>query len=789
MNSDTPSVRLESTAFYVLLATVILAPLAFWPSPYVVLDVVKAAIIGIGTLISAIIYGIIAIQERKAVLPPSNIFWTTLCIIASLVLSAAASVQAAKSFFGQGFETGTVAFVAVLFIAALAAYAATVRKSERTILVYAALVATYLILFVFQALRIAFGPGFMTLSILGTRTASVLGGWYNFGTFSLVIALLSLVAVIRLPLSRGMKLAYVVLGVISFVSAALINDPRAWLAAFATTVALLVYFFVNRRPNGSGIRGVLSRIAWIPLIACLVVFVFVWRGPAIAGPAINRANIGYSELSLPWQMTLDVTAGSIKNSPLFGVGPNHFIQAFFANKPETINPTAAWNVEFPSGFAYLPTFLVTQGLLGGILWTLFLVFFGIAAVKTLKRLPQDPSSSFIVLSSLFISIFLWLMLLLSVPSPAMLFITFVITGIFFGSAVSAGCLVPLTLLPQPQTRLARMFTPALIVVIVLGGLMLLTTVRKTVALSYFGSGVKELTVTGNASQADADFRKALMFDTSDVFFQGRAEAALAEANAIGNNISHAGSASSSQAMLAQVTGLVNQAYGDAQTAIAYDPSNYYNYISAARVSEIASGLKMDNAYDSAVTSYTKAIGLNPGNPSIYLSLARLQASQAKYDDAIRTLGAALRVKNNYLDGVFLLSQVYAAQGDLGNAIIASQVATQLNPQNPLLYFQLGLLEYNSKNYTAAAGALAAAVKIQPDYANAEYFLGLSDARLGNTSDAVAQFSALAHSNPDNQEVALILANLQAGKPIFADTQAAVTPPEKRPTLPVKEKQR
>jgi len=166
----------------------------------------------------------------------------------------------------------------------------------------------------------------------------------------------------------------------------------------------------------------------------------------------------------------------------------------------------------------------------------------------------------------------------------------------------------------------------------------------------------------------------------------------------------------------------------------------------------------------------------------------LQASQNKFDDAVKTLGAALQSKNNYIDAVFLLSQIYAAKGDLANATIAAQVAVQLNPQNPLTYFQLGLLQYYNKNYDASAQALAAAVKIQPDYANAKYFLGLSLARQNNATDALAQFTDLAASNPDNQEIALIVANLKAGKSIFADTQASTVPnPAKRQNLPIKQK--
>jgi tetratricopeptide (TPR) repeat protein len=97
------------------------------------------------------------------------------------------------------------------------------------------------------------------------------------------------------------------------------------------------------------------------------------------------------------------------------------------------------------------------------------------------------------------------------------------------------------------------------------------------------------------------------------------------------------------------------------------------------------------------------------------------------------------------------------------------------------------LQYNNKNYSAAADAMGVAVKLQPDYANARYFLGLAYARIGKTADAIDQFDELQKSNPNNEEINLILANLRAGKPIFADAVAPVTPnPEKRSNLPIKE---
>ncbi len=75
----------------------------------------------------------------------------------------------------------------------------------------------------------------------------------------------------------------------------------------------------------------------------------------------------------------------------------------------------------------------------------------------------------------------------------------------------------------------------------------------------------------------------------------------------------------------------------------------------------------------------------------------------------------------------------------------------------------------------------------PEYANAKYFLGLSYYGQGRTADAINQFEDLAKTNPDNQEVALILANLRDGKAPFTSAQPPVTDqPVERPTAPLSE---
>jgi len=788
-SASKPGSRLESWAFRVLLAVLVLSPLSFWSSAYVTLDTVKTAVIAIGILASAVIFGIAAFKEKKLVLPPRSMTWLGVLMAASLIASAFVSGHAWKSIFGQGFEISSASFVILLFLSAALVGAAVFRKAERAIILYAALAGPFIILWIFQALRLVFGAHFASLGILNVVTATVFGNWYSLAIYSLVVIILGLSAVMFLPLSRRVKIAYWVLIGLAAVGAFIINSAVVWDMAALVLLGLAIYATaIKPSPAGPRLVSFLKRVAWIPFAAFLVAGLFAWKGNQIAGPIITKMNAGYSELSLPWQMTLDVGTGALKDQPLFGTGPNRFTQAFLAHKPAGIDQTDAWSVEFNTGFGLIPTFMIEQGMIGLILWILLFVYLGLLGKKSLARAAaaSDPTARFIVVSSFFAAVFVWLVSLAYVPSQAAFLLAFAMTGIWLGSSMSYGYLSPLAL--PTSGRSSRIFRGTVVVLSAVAAIWGIVAIKDTAALAYFGKGLQALTVANDPIVADNDFRMAVTLNPIDVYWQARAEASLAEARALVGTLTASSDASTSQAVATRTVALGNQASQYAANAVAADPTNYYNHVSEARVAELAASLKMQNGYQAGVQAYSNAIRFNPGNPSLYLSLARLQVSANQLDAALQTIGASLQVKNNYLDAVFLLTQVEAAKGNLPDAITAAKFAIGLNDSNPLLYFQLGLLQYMSGDYAGAAPTLAQAVKLQPDYANAEYFLGLSYARLNRLPDAAAQFQALAVTNPDNQEVALILANLRAGKsPFVGATPPASTAPEKRSSPPIPEK--
>lgn len=774
-----------SAAFYALLTTLVLAPLAFLPTPYVSLDVVKTTFIVLGALISVLLYVVSSYRSRSFILPPRGVLWSGIAVVASLIISTFVGGHADKSFFGQGFEIDTASFLIVLLLLGIAALGIIRQKPERTVIAWVGITSAFLVLVLFHVLRFIIGPTFLSFGILPSVVSTIVGSWNDIAIYGIVISCMALPALMFLPLSRKIRIVYSALLVLGLLAAFIVNSAPVWFAACIVFATFVVFQTISKSQTGTGVSSFFKRIAWLPLVIACLAGILTWKGVPIAKPAIDTLGAEYTTLSLPWQISLDVTAGALKESPLFGVGPNRFTQAYIVYKPLIVNTTDAWGTEFSYAFGLIPTFLATQGILGMLAWILLMICVIASIIKMLRSLPSDPQARFVVASLSMAAAFLWIISILIVPSHTMVLFAAFATAAALGAGVAYGLIRPAT---SPSLQMSRFSTASFVVAVALCAIWIVWYGKGAIALAYFGSGAKALSVSADTVAADRAFAQAYFFDPSDIYLRARAETGIVKANQIASTITQNMPASTSQELIGQVVDTVNAAAKYAEQAITSDNTNYYNYLSEARVSELAANVRMDKGYDTAVAAYTRAIQLNQWNPSLYLSLARLQASQNKLDDAQRTLGAALQVKNNYLDAIFLLSQVAAAQGNLKDAITAATVASQINPQNPIIWFQLGLLQYNNKDYSAAAKAMESALAIQADYANVQYFLGLSYVRLNRMGDAVAQFERLAATNPDNQEVAFILTNLRAGKSPFADAQPPVTPnPEKRPSLPIKQK--
>lgn len=782
---------LGKASLVIFLLTIFLAPLAFVSSGYAPIDTTKTIVIVFGALLSCILYAISAFKGKKISVPKHPIFTIGVLLVISTIISTFVSTSFQKSLIGQGFGVTTASFLILMFVVSFFVSRIASKNKDGMLFIYGAFIASFLLLALFHILRLFAGPDFLSFGTLTSVVSSLIGPWYDLGIFAGMAFLISFFAGSLLSLRKSIKILLYAVTVLSGFIMLLINSYTIWVIMAIIFGLYLAYSYAQTPAIGTGVRKITSRISYLTLAIFILSLIFVWKGTGISNSFSATPQFEQNNISLPWQLALDVTADTIKEKPLFGAGPNRFGSQFLLNKPQIINNSQFWNIEFDSGFGFLPSFLVTHGIVGGILWVLFLIAFISVGIKSLRH-AKEGFARFAIISSFFTASFLWLVALIYTPSHVLIFFTFIVTGIFLAVLGSEGVILTRTYSSHDgiwTKRLVLIVGSLSIIILVLWAFVY---IKKFVAIEYFQKGITALNMPQGAGvdSAQSYFKSALAWDKADIYYQALSEVNIIKITAMAQTLqaqNEKDPKSVDQELAKAVMALIQESVEFTRQAIALDPANYYNYVAEARISEIALSLQIPNGYENAKNAYTSALNFNPYNPALYLNLARVEAAQNKLDEAQKNIGAALQLKSNYTEAVFLLSQIQVNQGKIKDAITSVQFAAQINPNNPQIFFQLGFLYYNDKNYQSANEAFNKAIELDPEYANARYFLGLSYARLGRTSDAVAQFEILARTNPENQEVALILSNLRSGKSPFTDAEPPVdSKPEKRKSLPVKE---
>ncbi|MEK7505054.1 MAG: tetratricopeptide repeat protein, partial [Patescibacteria group bacterium] len=179
------------------------------------------------------------------------------------------------------------------------------------------------------------------------------------------------------------------------------------------------------------------------------------------------------------------------------------------------------------------------------------------------------------------------------------------------------------------------------------------------------------------------------------------------------------------------------------------------------------------AINTAVTSGKKAILWRGGGADNWFTLAQLyeRLHGLQVAGALEEARAAYEAAGQLapLDTglLFNRSRFEESVGELNQAVNFVQVATELAPADFTLWLRLGVLKFKLRDWAGARAALESALTLNPNYADARYFLGLTYAELGLTDVALAEFNRLRVTNPDNQEIEQIIANLQAGLTPFA----------------------
>ncbi|MDO8620643.1 MAG: tetratricopeptide repeat protein [bacterium] len=785
----------ERIASLCLLAIVFLLPIFFVPSVSYPFQFSKIVLVSGLALVAFALWLIGRLKDGRFVFPGSPMLVVLFVIAGLFALSSLFSGTVTSSFFGQGFEVGTAVNMLLLSVMAFLT-SVMFRRKEQLFGSYVAFLASFLLVALFQILRFAFGPDFLSFGIFTETASNTVGKWNDLGIFFGVATLLSLITIEFLSLNRLFKSIVYLSLPLSLAGIAIVNFSLVWYVLALFSLVFLVYlmsFGSSRKSRLNEDAGDISPASVKPLkrlpipslLVLLVSVVFILPGNTLGSQIGGALGISQIEARPTWGTTFDVARQTLVKDPLLGAGPNQFVSEWLKYKPFGVNNTPFWNVDFNFGVGLVPTFLATTGILGFLAWAIFFLLFLVSGFKAILSDLSDTFSQYLVTSSFLTALFLWIVAVFYVPSLTIFALTFFFTGLFVAS-LAVSRIVPMKTLSFADNPRASFVSVLLLILLLIGSVTLgYTLFQKYTGSVLFQKGVISFNTEGDLAKAERLIARAAEMSPQDIYYRFLTELTLMRINTV---LRQGTDTISPEAARTEFQNLLGVALSSARKAVAQNPRNYENLMSLGRVYEAVVPLKIEGAYENARTHYGHALELNPRGPAIHLTIARLEATKGDNSKARESILSALQEKSNYTEAIFLLSQIEVQEGNIKGAIASVEAAATIAPNDGAVFFQLGLLRFNDRNYLGAVGALERAVKLNPDYANAKYFLGLSYEKLNRDEEAISEFTDLKASNPDNKEVELILKNLKAGRSPFASATPPVDDtPEKRSKLPLEEK--
>ncbi|MEK7567366.1 MAG: tetratricopeptide repeat protein [Patescibacteria group bacterium] len=769
----------------IFLAFAFLLPIFFVPSQIITFQFGKGFFLFAVSLVLSVIFLLGVLREGKISFPKSLTSLGLLVVLFSYIVSGAFNAYPNLSLVGQGFETDTAFFI---LVAALISFLVPIAFRSKTSLfnIYLAVVASFFVAALFNVVHF-FVPSFSFGGLFSSSVANLVGTWNDLGVFAGFITLFSLISLGVLEVRGVWRIVIQMALVLGVAFLAIVNFNTVWIVVASFTLVFFLYSLSYAKNGGNvanNISGGIKNLPWSPIVVFIISITFLFFGTSLGNAISGWLNITQLEARPSWSTTISIAKETLKENPIIGAGPNQFVSEWLKYRPQAVNESLFWNVDFTSGIGTIPTAFITLGGVGIVAWLIFFILFGIEGFRAIRRLRGEVFTHYLAFSSWIASLYFWIIAIFYTPGHVMYALAFLFTGVFIATLVLEGVVEEKHF--DFSNSPGKSFVGSLITIVFL--IVFITSaylaVKRFVSYAMFNRAIIVYSSNRDLNVVEERVKKSLAIEEADIFFRTLTDIYLARLQDLaGRNPSE----SEIEALRAEFQQYLSSAVASAQAATVVNPMNYQNWLSLARVYENIVPFRIDGAYEQALTTYDRALSLNPTSPLIVLSKARLEIAKGNNAKAREYIAESLKVKNNYTDAIFLLTQLEVSAGNTKKAIEAATSGTLLAPTNPVLFFQLGLLHYNDRNSSKAIEALEQAVRLENQYANARYFLGLSYDRLGKTNEAIAQFEEIQKTNSDNAEVKLILENLRSGRTAFARVEPPLDDkPEKRQNPPVSE---
>jgi tetratricopeptide (TPR) repeat protein len=170
-------------------------------------------------------------------------------------------------------------------------------------------------------------------------------------------------------------------------------------------------------------------------------------------------------------------------------------------------------------------------------------------------------------------------------------------------------------------------------------------------------------------------------------------------------------------------------------------------------------LSQANQDDAAIAKFQEVIGTIDTCGECYVNIGAIYARNKRYDEAEKAFKTAIEQNPNLPDAYNGLANVYNALRKFDEAAEASakaqelQAASGAGPADAGAVFNQGVILWNSGKIAEAKVQFEKAVELDPNMAEAHYWLGMANLNEGKLPEAVGYFEKYVELAPEGQYAA------------------------------------
>ena len=718
------------------------------------------AFIGL-VLISFLLFGTKIVLSKKLSFRTSVVDLPIIGLLVVGLLSSIFSVSMYDSFFGRG-EFFVMNFIFMVFLALFYFLIINfVNSPMRWRLMMDVIVGAGGVSALLFVLKLVFK--FDVLGLLGAPVWNSFDKLNSvFGLWLIVVFVLAAGQMMKRSLSIGRSLAYFFTVVLIFASLVLLSFNILWWMLLCGLVLLLLLGF-------SYVKDI--RVGWLSVLFALLILtgVFIIFGTPKSLQSALPAEVALG-IKPSWSITLDTMFSGVKPF-ILGTGLGTFNYDFSKFRPESFNyDSMAWSLRFGQPFSSVLSFAAEGGILTLLLFVfIFLFVLGHVFQIWLKNrivsqgLMSSRNFDREMMEDLRLDVFLvvvgWVTMTVGMAvmyfSPGLWWMWWLLLGMivaglsFFNSSMVSEKEWAIEDTPQYSLSFSFVLIIAMAAVVMLG----IWGVRLYMAEASYTRALN----AKDYKAAETELRQALsQRGSSDTYHAAMAQVYLLQAVELSR---------AAKPDMQAISQLMALAVNEAKSATDLAPKSVALWENLATMYENAAAL-VPEAREWTIKSLIQAKDLEPTNPVLWWRLGNNYSLAKNWEEASKSYEKAIELKSDYVNAYTGLANAYEQTNKIDKAIEKYQAIMSSAPGNVEVLFNFGRLLYNrnkGEDRVNAEKLWLEAVRVQPNYSNALYSLGLYYENKGDNAKAVEYYYKVKDLNPDNKDIAAKIRAIVGGR--------------------------